>query len=155
MKSKTRFAFVLLLTLVACKSPGKNEKSANYFPPEMECVGPQDPNCIGSATAGIQIPLPSMNPASRVISGQCEMIVEGEVKPRTCEELKVVLRSTRENQTRAVYFTGYGFKVKVDQLVPGEYRLEASSDKFEILNSDQAFKPNGPMKIRIRAKPRL
>lgn len=158
---------VSLATLSACKSVPKN-RSDGYVPASLQCPTDTDPNCIGGSTAAVQVPIApaaakpesnvngrsSATKVNRFISGRCELVVTGQRKVQPCEGLRLVVRSTVDNEERIAKFDGYGFKI--DDLKEGvDYRVEALADKYDVTTDTRTIKPGQKPKIRVMAKPRL
>lgn len=144
-----------LVILIACKTTEKN-RTDNYAPDSVTCVTDTDPKCVGAASAMVQIPLGDGEENSSIdknsVSGLCEMMIEGEQELRPCNDIKLVLRSTRENEVREAVIDGYNFHIT--DLSQNNYNLEASSPKYEIFTDKKQLAPGHKVKIRVRAKPK-
>lgn len=142
------------LFLAGCGVTQKNRSDA-YVPSAQQCVSNSDPACIGEATIGVQTPLPEAGKLAdfkRSIMGRCEMVVVGERETRPCQNIKLVVRSAKDGETREANIDGFNFQIQ--DLSKDNYSLEATSPQYEILTNTKALKPGNNAKVRIKVKPR-
>ena len=137
---------------VGCGSAPKNHPDG-YHPAGINCITPTDPDCVGTATAGVSVPIPRSKKELNAIIGRCELIVENETEPRPCSGLKLVLRADRENISREAEIDGY--KIVFPDLQPNStYRLTGASELYDIQTDTKALAPGQNVKIRVKAKSR-
>lgn len=151
-----------MVCLTGCKNAEKNPGSGDV-PEAMTCPGSLDPNqaCPDAVDpAGRLRPekltkpaKPDKEPINNMISGTCEMRVKGEVKPRTCEELELTVRSQRGNEVRHAEISG--FQVKFMDLSEKSYRFQAASEKYWVRAKTGQLSPGQIVKIQVFARPRL
>lgn len=155
-----RFRILLSVFLIGgmgCAHIDKGHRNDGYTPAQIACPVPTDPTCVGEATAGIQIPIRERATASNpladdhTIVGRCEMYVGDEQTPRPCNQLKLVARSTRNNEARAIVVDGFTFRAA--NLAGDSYRIESVSPDFEVISDAKPLSPGQNVKIRV--KPRL
>ncbi len=155
------FAHVVL-SLSGCSSSGTGphrSRSDGYSPAAIKCVTPTDPECVGSATVGVEVQLG--NPAastsgdmslphlqSRALRGRCEVYPADGGSPTPCTSIKLVARSTREAEIRNVQITGFDFRV--ENLTQESYQLQSLSPDFEVIPEAQPYRPGETIKLRLR-----
>jgi hypothetical protein len=154
---------VSFFMISACKSVPKN-RGPGYVPAALQCPTDMDPNCIGGSTAAIQVPIApaaeqrtSAKKTNPFISGRCELIDAGDPKPRSCEGLRLIVRSTRDNEVRVARYNGYGFQI--DDLNEGtDYRIEAigrDQQRYDVKTDSPTLRPGQKTQVRVITVPRL
>jgi len=147
--------FLLALTFgaVGCANTRiPKNRNDGYAPATVVCVDSTDPNCVGQATIGIATPIDKSKGA---IFGRCEVWMEGEKAPRSCSQLQLVLKSSRDNEQKMAVVEGFNFQF-VD-LKQDSYKLGVSSENYDVQTDNDnldALSPGQTVKIRVRAKPR-
>ncbi len=152
--------FAVFGLLVGCKNAGKNQ-SAGQIPEGMECPASMDPSqgCPAATNPTGQVldadhkapPVSTKAYAAlQEISGTCEMVVDGDKTPRTCEELQLVVHSRRKNEERHAQISG--FNIRFGELTQSSYRFTASSPKYFVKFKTGELSPGQIVKIRVRAK---
>jgi hypothetical protein len=149
--------FLLLATVVGCKSTVEKNANNDSLPLRTDRTNELDPNWIGESSAMVQVPLPqkpskgAMKPENSIV-GHCEMMVVGESKPKPCNDIRLIVRSSRENEVRTAVIDGYNFKI--NDLNKTNYGLEATSPNYDITTDTKELSPGQDVKIRVNAKPR-
>ena len=143
------FLFLVFTSLLlSCSGVSKNRRD-DYQPAGLNCITPTDPSCVGAATAGVSMPIPSSKKELAKIFGRCELEVDGELRPRPCTGLKIVLRGTKENEVRTAEIDGYN--IVFADLKEGEtYELVDSTGTVQLEGNGTEVAPGQPIRIRVR-----
>ncbi|MGE0525821.1 MAG: carboxypeptidase-like regulatory domain-containing protein [Bdellovibrionales bacterium] len=157
--SLVSIASILSVAITGCKNIPKN-RVAGDPPLPMECNTENDPSCMGMATVGAQIPIPgSTNPTTgetetlSSIFGRCELFVEGDLSPRPCAGVRLVVTGTREGESRTATIDKFNFHFT--DLERDTYRLQAEGEGYEILtDKKELLMPGQQVNIRLKAKPK-
>lgn len=164
---KTWIFVVTMLSLTACGTPKKNE-SAGQIPAAMECPASQDASqgCPSPSQPAIPLEAPTptgpsqskMEAAAKIksrgrsIEGRCELHVAGDKAPRSCSEVKVMVRSTEKGEMRDGVVDG--FAVVFTDLHEKTYKFLAQSEDYEVTTSGADLKPGQRVVLKVKAKPR-
>lgn len=164
---KTWISLALSLILSACGSTSKNE-NAGQIPAAMECPADQDASqgCPSPSQPAIPLggtgstgPIPAkIEAAAKIrsrgqsIEGRCELHVAGEKSARSCAEVKVMVRSTKNGEMRDGVVDG--FAVSFSDLHEKSYKFLAQSENFEVTTSGAELKPGRRVLLKVKAKPR-
>jgi hypothetical protein len=164
---KTWIILALAFGMAACGSPQKNENAAQ-IPAAMTCPSSQDPSqgCPTPSDPALALgatkPLPPDTPKAQAaarmkvrtksIEGRCELLIQGEKSPRSCSEVKVMVRSAEKGEMRDGVVDG--FAISFTDLNEKSYKLLAQSETYDLTTSGKALKPGTKVFLKIKGKPR-
>ncbi len=89
---------------------------------------------------------------SKKIEGRCELWVAGDKAPRSCSEVKVMVRSTEKGEMRDGRVDG--FAVTFADLNESSYKFLAQSENYIVTTTDRVLKPGARVVLQVKAKPR-
>jgi hypothetical protein len=164
---KTWIILAFAMSMTACGSSEKNENAAE-IPAAMACPSSQDPSqgCPTPSDPALAIgasrPLPPdtakaqaaarMKVKTKSIEGRCELRIEGEKSPRSCSEVKVMVRSTEKGEMRDGVVDG--FAISFTDLNEKSYKVIAQSTDYELNAGGKEIKPGTKVFLKIKGKRR-
>lgn len=150
-----RTIVVLCILIATGWAIAEKNRSDGYMPNSIQCVTPTDSGCVGTARAGLRVPIGDINlkGLANSLMGRCELEVEGRGKSEPCANVQLVLESEREGEQKTAVMDGFNFRF--DQIAKQKYRLTADSEKYTLSPSKMITEKNGnQITIKLKAKPK-
>ncbi len=157
-----------MMILPACGSSRKNG-SAGQIPVAMECPASQDSSQGCPSPSNPTIPLDGgVNTATtvtdnkseaalrtktrtQIIEGRCELWVKGDKAARSCDSIKVMVRSTEKGEMRDGVVDG--FAITFPDLNEKSYKVLAQSDEMKIITPNLTVRPGKKVVLKLKATP--